>query len=148
VKCTSCDSDKVVKATLEETRRFGDYAFVATIAGRRCEACGETFAPAPALERLERKIAAELARGGAHSPEAFKFMRKIAELRSNELAGLLGVEPETVSRWESGANPLDPKAVAVLGALVLDALAGQATTRQRLEAIQRPHREPPKRIAV
>ncbi len=119
MKCTNCGSERVAKATIDETRRFGDCTFVGAVHGRRCEACGETFIPAAALVKLEQKMAAELVRLGAHSSEAFKFMRKIAGLKSNELAGLLGVKPETVSRWESGADPLDPKAVALVGALVL-----------------------------
>ena len=149
MKCSSCGSDQVVKAPVEVTRHFDDFTFVGEIPGRRCEACSETFTPALALEKFEQAIAGELATQGAHSPKAFKFMRKIAGFKSVELATLLGVEPETVSRWESGARPLDIKAAVVLGSLVLDALRGQSSTHERLEAMQRPHHEDqPMRIAI
>ena len=107
MKCTNCGSERVIKAPIEVTRHFGTESFIGEIRGaRRCEACGATFTPAQALGKLERAIATKLAESGAHSPEAVKFMRKMAGLKSNALASLLGVKPETVSRWESGAPPL------------------------------------------
>lgn len=72
---------------------------------------------------------------GSTDPKAVTWLRKAAGLRGNELAALLAVAPETVSRWEHGARTIDRAALAILGSLALDALDGVTTTRDRLRAL-------------
>jgi len=69
------------------------------------------------------------------SGEAFRFMRKAAGLRAKELAELLDVTPETISRWEKEHRQPDRKAMMVLGDLVLDRLKGEETALDRLRAL-------------
>jgi len=64
-------------------------------------------------------------------------MRKSLGLKSAALGELLGLQPETISRIESGRLPADMRSVALLGALVLDALAGHSDTEMRLHALAR-----------
>ncbi len=40
------------------------------------------------------------------------------DLRATDLADLLGVAAETLSRWERGERPVDRAALTVIGALV------------------------------
>jgi len=40
------------------------------------------------------------------SPSDIRFLRKVAQWRAVDLAERVGVRPETISRWESGAEPL------------------------------------------
>ena len=67
---------------------------------------GTPLLSADELSRLERRAVITILRdvelvGG---PE-IKFARKVLGLRQTEFAEHLGVAPETVSRWETGAEP-------------------------------------------
>lgn len=67
-----------------------------------------------------------------------RFMRKEAGLRSMELAEFLGVTPETVSRWETGKQPVERRAMAVVGALVVERFEGRTSTLENLKELRRP----------
>lgn len=75
---------------------------------------------------VERSIAVELARRGRCLPEAFRYMRNSIEHRASSLGELLGVAADTISRWERGTVPLDRRAFAVLGQLVIDEHEGES----------------------
>jgi putative zinc finger/helix-turn-helix YgiT family protein len=138
-KCVQCRGGRLVKAEAPETVRVGDVEVrFAAVPVLRCEACGETYYDGPTMERVELHAAAELARAGVRSPEALRFMRKTIGMSGKDLAKLLGTTPETVSRWENGKAPIDRYAMVVVGALVEDALAGRQTTRELLEAGNKP----------
>ncbi len=51
---------------------------------------------------------------GARAGVQLKLVRKAAGLKATELADLLGVTPETVSRWECGRSEIPRAAVYVL----------------------------------
>jgi DNA-binding transcriptional regulator YiaG len=95
-------------------------------------------APGPALEAFELDVAGELARHGEASPEAFSFMRRALGVKAMDLAEMLDVTPETVSRWEHGQQPIDRGAAAILSAMVVDRLEGRTTALDSLKALQRP----------
>jgi DNA-binding transcriptional regulator YiaG len=80
------------------------------------------------LEAFELDVAGELARHGEASSEAFGFMRRAMGVRAVDLAKLLDVTPETVSRWEHGRQPIDRGAAALLLAMVVDRVEGRTTT--------------------
>jgi transcriptional regulator with XRE-family HTH domain len=67
-------------------------------------------------------------------------MRKALGLRAADLAGLLGVAAETVSRWETGQRDVDRGALALVGGLVVDRLEGSTATLDRLRALAKPPR--------
>ena len=53
------------------------------------------------------------------APAAARELRERAQLSQGELAGEIGVEPSTISRWESGSRkPRGKRADAYAGALV------------------------------
>ena len=62
-------------------------------------------------------------------------MKKAIGFREKELAHLLDLTPETLSRWEKGHRTPDKKAMMVLGDLVLDHLEGKETTLKRLKQL-------------
>jgi DNA-binding transcriptional regulator YiaG len=83
-----------------------------------------TLITTEALGRAEMAIATALALEGPVHGEAFRFMRGALGMTAKALAELLGVAPETVSRWETGERDVDRGAWLTLGSLVLER-AGQ-----------------------
>ncbi len=71
-------------------------------------------------------------------------MRKVLGLRATDLGDLLDIAPETISRWENGAIPVEARAFVLLGALVTDRINGRTDTADRLHALRSP-KKPPKR---
>ena len=67
-------------------------------------------------------------------------MRKALELRADELADLLDVTRETISRWENDRQPLERRAVALISELVVDRVEGRTRTIDRLRALREPPR--------
>jgi DNA-binding transcriptional regulator YiaG len=117
--------------------------FRGRIRAQVCGSCGESLVTARELGRLELAAAHWLSRAGLRTPESFRFMRKAMGLRATDLAALLGVTEFTVSRWETGAIDVEPRAFALLGALVSDELAGTEDTRARLDALRATRRRVP-----
>ncbi len=99
-----------------------------------CDSCEENLTSLEELRSFELQAAWWLARHGVKTPDAFKFMRKAAGYKAKDLAQLLGVAPETVSRWENGGLDVSHSAFAILGALVRDAHAGHDDVEQALRA--------------
>jgi putative zinc finger/helix-turn-helix YgiT family protein len=86
-----------------------------------CPSCGERVVSIPRMAQLHRAIALELIRKSAKLTSAeIRFLRKQLGLSSKDLAARIGVEPETVSRWESDANPqpISPPAERALRLMV------------------------------
>ncbi|MBK7582522.1 MAG: helix-turn-helix domain-containing protein [Myxococcales bacterium] len=67
-------------------------------------------------------------------PEILRFGRKAIGLTQPQLAELFGVAPETVSRWETGAEPFKPYVQLALATLIdVAETAGGADLGNRLE---------------
>ena len=141
-RCTSCRKDQVAPAAVSASVEVGEHLFTALVPGFRCTHCGETYIDGPALGHFEECVATELARAGASSGEALRFMRKTLGLRGSDLADLLDVTAETISRWETGKWPLDRRAMALVAALASERVEGRATTRRQLEVLRSPKKIP------
>jgi DNA-binding transcriptional regulator YiaG len=61
-------------------------------------------------------------------------MRKELGLKATELADILNVSPETVSRWENGAAAVDRIAWILVAEVVRQPDATRAATLERLRA--------------
>ena len=73
---------------------------------RRCPECGEEEVVIPRIEELHMVIARAIARRpGPLKPREIRFLRTHLGYSSTDFARLLGVTPETVSRWERAGNP-------------------------------------------
>ncbi len=79
--------------------------------GLRCSSCGEILFSASDLETQEKEVATLIVKRGIRTGDEFKLVRKVADLKATEVAELLDVRPETVSRWERGEVEI-PRAVA------------------------------------
>lgn len=146
-RCVQCGHVGLVEGHAEDTIRVGDRLFLAMLPAKLCPECDEAYFGAEQIALFEHQVAAELARAGQESAAVFAFMRKAIGQRSTELAQLLDVTPETVSRWEHGKVPIDRRAIALLGSLVLDAVNGSTATYDRLQAL-RERRELPSSVRL
>ena len=135
--CAICKG-KLETAVVDESIKVDGHVFAAQLPAQRCTKCGETFMKAEAIGLFELAIASHLAAAGAGSHEAFRFMRKTLGVKAAELAILLDVSAETVSRWESGKVPVPRSSTALLASMVEDATLGRTTTRDHLQRLQKP----------
>jgi hypothetical protein len=67
-------------------------------------------------------------------------VRKVAGLRAVDLAELLELTPEHVSRMENGRTPADRRTVALLAAMLEDKATGATRTVDQLRALASPRR--------
>lgn len=129
VRCPSCKNEKfrrwdgVVKVCGVEVQTRGD----------ECTKCGEILFAASEVEANERTAATAIVERGIRTPKEFRFVRKAAGLQANELASMLDVRPETVSRWERGEVDIPRPISFALGEL----FERPRVTRQKLEALAR-----------
>lgn len=120
--CPVCGKGRL--KTTQEVRRYGrgvDVTLV-NVPVRRCPACGEEFLVIPAVEELHRLIAHDLARSsGRLRPGEVRFLRTYLGYSSADFARVVGVSPETVSRWESKRAPqqMGPPAERLLRLMAL-----------------------------
>lgn len=143
MKCPTCGSAELRDAEVELDRDVCGRRFKAKGPALRCERCGEEVVEFGVLGMFDLAIAADLARRGPTSAEAFRFMRKAIALPGKELADLLAVTPETVSRWENDKLPVERRALALLASIVLERAEGRTSTLDRLRALAAPAPPPP-----
>jgi len=133
-KCVKCDSESLREIRTTDRQTVAGVDFAVEVDVLECAKCGEVYVDDQALEKVELAIGAELGKLGRLTGEAFKFMRKSIGLRGIDLAELLDVTGETVSRWERDVVPIDHAAFAVLGTLVSEKRQGRTQMRDLLEA--------------
>jgi hypothetical protein len=129
-KCQECGA--VVQTPKPE--RVGPQRFVASLV-TYCDRCGS----------FQAGIARHIAEHGPATAPAFAYLvdyLREGGLTSKELATLLGKEPETVSRWSKEKQPFDAATWATVAAIVVDAVEGKTTTRDRLERLRAKDKHP------
>lgn len=141
-RCFNCKSTDVVAGKHEDRIELGGHRFRRSVPTRRCKRCGEETIKGQDVESFELDVAAEFARHGQLPADAFRYMRRVLGLKAAELAELLDVTPETISRWENEKQSIERRAAALLSAMVLDKLEGRTSTLDRLKALMKPSRLP------
>lgn len=137
-RCVQCGNPKPKRGTVVQELDAAGVQFAASVPALVCGRCGESYVEAKDLSRLELTAARWLADMGQRRPDVFRFMRKALGFRGVDLAALLDVTPETISRWENGALPVERRAFALLGDLVAERLEGREATMARLRALREP----------
>src|SRR6185436_409361 len=146
MKCTSCQA-ATERTSGEVTRNVGDHTFIGLLPVDRCSKCGEELFDGQDLARFELAVAHIVAEEGMVGGASFKFMRKVLGMKATEIAELLDVAAETISRWETDERPVDRASWAALASLVVDRFEGRDRVISILRAMGE-ERKRPKRIRV
>ncbi len=146
--CPSCQEKAMRPGTTELTRKIGGITFKAEVPVELCGSCGEWYVSHEDGHRFDVAVARALGAHAIGTPDAFKFMRKATGLRAVDLAELIGVTPETVSRWETGKVSVERRALALLQALVTEHAEGTTATLDRLRALAGKKKRKPRAVRV
>ena len=134
-KCRGKDLRRMEKLL---TREIGGHSFRAKVPATRCGSCGEILYASADLRRLDDAVAIALLDGGVTLPDGLKFVRKTMGMMADELAHLLGVRPETVSRWENGKREVGLAMRALLRQLFEERHARKRPVADLLRRLQSP----------
>jgi DNA-binding transcriptional regulator YiaG len=127
-KCPNCNKENTLQP-YEALRKMRGFEVLGR--GEQCTSCKEVVFPLADVQRQEQEVAAKLVERGIRDGKEFQFVRKVAEIKATDLADLLGVRAETVSRWERGEQPVPLTAAFTLGELY----TRPRVVRKQLEAI-------------
>ena len=139
MKCASCGANALKRAKVPTAIKVAGSEFVSELPGRRCTKGLVATVEGAAGARYELLVAAELVKRGLRGGDTFRFIRKALGMRAADLARVMNVAAETVSRWETAQREVDWPEFLLLGALVDDKLAGRTTVLSRAEALASPH---------
>lgn len=137
-RCYNCRSEQLATVEREDRIEVAGHRFIRTLPAQRCSRCGAETVEGADIQGFEWLVAGELARHGEVSPQSFSFMRRVLGLKAAELADLLDVRPETISRWENAKQSIERRAAALLASMVIDKLEGRSSTLERLQTLRSP----------
>lgn len=88
---------------------------------RRCPKCGKEDVAIPRIGQLHRVLADHFVKQQRMlAPIEIRFLRKHVGLSAADLADIMGVARETVSRWETGAQQMGAVADRLLRLIVVN----------------------------
>lgn len=119
MKCINCGSSMTTK---RENVPFTALPGV-TLVGvevSRCASCGEYEVAIPAMDKLMDMLAkAVVSKPGRLNGDEIRFLRKHLGYSGVDFAKLMKSAPTTVSKWESGAQPIGQHADLLLRTFVI-----------------------------
>lgn len=136
MKCEECGGPMTTKRDAVIRYDLGGLPHIVLqgVEVRRCENCGKEEVAIPRLAQLHHVIAMYLVKQPRMlAPVEVRFLRKHTGCSTGEFAQIMGVARETVSRWETGGQPMGPVADRLLRVVVLTHEAGEEdyATRDR-----------------
>ncbi len=148
-RCPSCMKTTLTKGTTTIERTFPTRggkvrAVVEKVPALVCRGCGEAVVAGEDLARAELIAASRLIDAGARSGALLSWTRRSLGLLATDLATLLGVTAETISRWENDRVEPERAVWNVVADLVDDWLEGRTRTQDRLRTAavaRRPSKE-------
>src|SRR5688500_12104942 len=114
MKCTKCGAETRSKR-VEHSITVSGVKVSGDLQAEGCMGCDASVLDLHELARFELLVAAALATHGVCTGESFRFVRKALGMRAADVGTVLGVTPETVSRWETGQRDVDRHVFAMLG---------------------------------
>lgn len=127
MRCRACRAGKMLASVMPIARSVAGHTFRGTVRTLTC-ACGASEVPGEALEAFEISVGRALT-NAPPTGEAARWIRKALGYTAVDLAALLGVRPETISRWERNERSIDHAAWAMLGMLTTDRRMAEAALR-------------------
>lgn len=100
-RCIECGGTLTVR---RGPRRYGHGVNVVlnNVEVRICGDCGEEYEVIPNIESLHKVIATSIAKKSVLlTPGEIRFLRTYLGHSSQDFASILGVRPETITRWEN-----------------------------------------------
>jgi|SRR5580692_5975769 transcriptional regulator with XRE-family HTH domain len=135
--CPKCGA-RVFASVRRLSQCLAGREFRLTVPFATCKGCRTGYFDAAAVEWGERQIACRIAADGPVDGRTLRVLRKALGLRASQLADVLSVTAETISRWETGQRPVDRSAWMVASSLVLEEAHLSPRTLERLKAAARP----------
>ena len=115
MKCMQCGSDMKTRRQAYLYDRDGIRATLKNLPLHHCPACGDFEVEIPHIDQLNQTLAASIIRNTARLTGAeIRFLRKQLGWSGTKLATQMGVEAETVSRWETGKKRIGAPAERLL----------------------------------
>ena len=138
--CDRCQREKVIEVLIDDSMDVCGHTFTTQVPATRCLACQQVVIQGEHVRRFERRVAAEIAKAGLRTGDAFRFLRTALGISENGLAGLLDVPAEYVGYWETAKWPVDPRALAVLSGLVLAKFEDKVAALDCLTVLRAPRK--------
>ena len=138
--CDRCQREKVIEVLIDDSMDVCGHTFTTQVPATRCLACQQVVIQGEHVRRFERRVAAEIAKAGLRTGDAFRFLRTALGISENGLAGLLDVPAEYVGYWETAKWPVDPRALAVLNGLVLAKFEDKVAALDCLAVLRAPRK--------
>ena len=138
--CDRCQREKVIEVLIDDSMDVCGHTFTTQVPATRCLACQQVVIQGEHVRRFERRVAAEIAKAGLRTGDAFRFLRTALGISENGLAGLLDVPAEYVGYWETAKWPVDPRALAVLSGLVLAKFEDKVAALDCLAVLRAPRK--------
>ena len=138
--CDRCQRDKVIDVLVDDTIEVCGHRFTTQMPASRCLVCQQVVVQGEHVRDFERRVAAEVAKAGLRKGDAFRFQRTTLGMSEANLAELLDVPTEYVGYWETEKWPVDPRALAVLSALVLARFEGKHSALDCLGVLRGPRK--------
>jgi len=139
-ECYKCGAKDLRRVERTLTREIAGHAFRAQVPALECGNCGEVLYASKDLGRFDDAVAMALVDAGITEPDAVKFIRKAIGLPAQELAALLRVRPEAISRWENGKREIDRATFVLLRQLLVELRAKKQPVAEVLRRLQHPRK--------
>jgi len=131
MKCPECDGELIQRVLSEYEDDLiiigRSVCLVNSVLEERCASCEHVQRTIPDLDGL---LAAAAVSRALHRlklrGEELRFMRKVLQISSRELADVVGVTPETMSRWENNRDPITATSEKLLRFIVAGMLRDKA----------------------
>ena len=130
----------MIDVLVDDTLEVCGHRFTTQLPAGRCVVCQQVVIQSDQMRRFEQGVAIEIAKAGLRRGDAFRFLRTTLSMSDAGLAELLDVPAEYIAYWESEKWPVDPRALAVLVALVLGRFEGKHSVLDPLGVLREPRK--------
>lgn len=120
MKCMECRTPMV---SLQEAYKYKEsglpYVTLQNVMVNRCPSCGEEVISIPKVSELHKVLACAVASKPSRlGGDEIRFLRKYLGWSGVQFANIMGIAPETVSRWENSAASMGQTAERMLRLMV------------------------------